>query len=427
MALEIAVHRHEATPKREAWERFIASGYAHAAPWIPISAAAGMVAALYLTTGPETHQTREMAVLIGLAFAGVVGVVATVATAQRSTPQHANSRAFAQVMERRTALQVQIASIKVEKHGPNDSRTDQARTDPSLALNVAKAQLGTLEERLCLTGPNAPARAMDPTWTSASAYQDLWTGIHRAEEALVEYQTRDELKASVADDMRRVAASPLSDALTKELRQVATDLKNEGNDVLAIAIRLRGIRRAINEFRDGRWDGLITARNHLVRSALMTAWTAFGLLILAVALGASRDSIAAGGVFFLVGALVGLLAQVRADARRNDVVEDYGLASARLYQTVLASGLAGVAGVVLMPVVIDLSGGLNVGTNASLSAVFDVTQNPGQLLLAAVFGLSPQLLFDRLGATADQYKAQLSSTQVTATVPAVTGAGALES
>jgi len=389
-------------------ERRIAAGLAQAAPWIPISAAAGIIAALYLSTGPETHQTREMAVLIGLGFAALVGAVAAATTAQRSTPQRANSRAFAQVMERVRALRVHIACL--------EKRVDGKEVDPCLGLEEATAQLMAVEERLCLHGPNAPSRAIDPSWSNAAAYQDLWTGIHRAEEALICYFSRDELVAGVANDKLRVASSPLS-KFAAELEQVAADLDGSKAELAAVAIRLRGIRRAVNEYRDGRWDGLITARSHLVRSALMTAWTAFGLLILAVALGAPRDSIAAGGVFFLVGALVGLLAKVRSDARRHDVVEDYGLASAQLYQTVLASGLAGVAGVLLMPIAIDVGGGISDTSGASLSSVFNVTQNPGQLLLAAVFGLSPQLLLDRLGATADQYKAQLSSTQVASPEP----------
>jgi len=349
-----------------------------------------------------------VAVLVRLAFSALVGAVAAATNAQRSTPQRANSRAYAQVMERVRALRVQIAGVQ--------KRVDANEVSSSTALDEATAQILAVEERLCLVGPNVPAHAIDPTWSSAAAYQDLWTGIHRAEEALVLYATRDELAAGLVNDRLRVASSPLGKSFVGEIEELAAALDGSPAELAAASLRLRGIRRAINEYRDGRWDGLITARNHLVRSALMTAWTAFGLLVLAVALGAPRDSIAAGGVFFLVGALVGLLAQVRSDARRHDVVEDYGLASARLYQTVLASGLAGVAGVLLMPIAIDL-GGNSAATTASLSTVFNVTQNPGQLLIAGVFGLSPQLLFDRLGATADQYKAQLSSTQVASAEP----------
>jgi hypothetical protein len=388
-------------------ERRVAAGLAHAAPWIPIAAAAGIIAALYLSPGAETHQTRQVAVLVGLAFAALVGALAAATTAQRSTPQRANSRAYAQVMERVRALRVQIACI--------EQRVEAREASACTGLAEATAQVLAVEERLCLVGPNAPSRSIDPTWSSAAAYQDLWTGIHRAEEALVCHATRDELAAGLANDRQRVASSPLGKSFVAQIEQLAADLDGSKAEVAAVALRLRGIRRAINEYRDGRWDGLITARNHLVHSALMTAWTAFGLLILAIALGAPRDSIAAGGVFFLVGALVGLLAQVRSDARRQDVVEDYGLASARLYQTVLASGLAGVAGVLLMPIAIDVSGDIS---NGGLGSVFNVTQNPGQLLLAAVFGLSPQLLFDRLGAAADQYKAQLVSTQVASSAPA---------
>ena len=269
LGIDPLVDRAQPVEQRRRWERverFVASGYAHAAPWIPISAAAGIIAALYLPNGPETHATREMAVLLGLGFATVVGVVATIATAGRSTPQYANPRAFAQVMERVRALKVEMTGLGANK-----------KYRPEIGLAMARTQLHAVEERLCLYGSNAPARAIDPTWSSGAAYQDLWTGIHRAEEALVVYQGRAELKAGIAEDLLRVESSPLSKLLTDELKETEKGLGSATN-LSTIAVRLRSIRRAINEFRDGRWDGLISARNHLVRSALMTAWTAFAIV-----------------------------------------------------------------------------------------------------------------------------------------------------
>lgn len=184
-----------------------------------------------------------------------------------------------------------------------------------------------------------------------------------------------------------------------------------------VSARLRQIRRAVNEYRDERWDGLVRARNRLVRSAVMTAWTAYGLLVLALALLVPRDSLAAGCVFFIVGALVGLVAQVRSDARHNLAVEEYGLTSARLYQTVLASGLAGVAGVLLMPFLAEVATAASGATEVQPTKAFNVALNPGQLILAAIFGLSPQVIFDRLTTSGEKYKDELANTQAAQAAP----------
>ncbi len=387
------------------------AGLSHAAPWIPISAAAGTVAALYLLLGSETIETRRMAVGLGLVFALLLGALTAYLTAPRSSPSRANGRAHALVLQRICALRARFDCLS-----PKEGACAE--------LQEAKAQVDQVEKRLGLHGDVPPTDLIDPSWSSGAGYQDLWTAIHRAEEALIAYASKAELSASIVHDKLRVKGSHMAQSLEEELDRITTELRGPSPDLPAVGARLREIRRAVNEYRDERWDGLVRARLRLVRSALMTAWTAYGLLILALLLRVPRDSIAAGCVFFFVGALVGLVAQVRSDARRNEAVEDYGLTSARLYQTVLASGLAGVAGVLLMPFVAEVASAASGAAGAELTTVFNVALNPGQLILAAIFGLSPQIIFDRLTASADQYKAQLSTTQ--AAQPAAATANAAE-
>ncbi len=375
------------------------AGLSHAAPWIPISAAAGTIAALYLLLGSETIETRRIAVGLGLGFALLVGALTAILTASRSSPSRANTRAFALVMQRICALRARFDCLPL----PQGACAE---------LREAKGQVDLVQNRLGLDSDlNSRTDPVDPSWSSGAGYQDLWTAIHRAEEALIACASKAELTASIVHDKLRVKGSHLAKSLDKELDRITTELHGQSPDLPEIKARLREIRRAVNEYCDERWDGLVRARLRLVRSALMTAWTAYGLLILALALRVPRDSIAAGCVFFIVGALVGLVAQVRSDARRNEAVEDYGLTAARLYQTVLASGLAGVAGVLLMPFVAEVASAASGAAGAELTTVFNVALNPGQLILAAIFGLSPQVIFDRLTASADQYKAQLATTQ----------------
>jgi hypothetical protein len=272
-----------------------------------------------------------------------------------------------------------------------------------------------MEAQLGIQDGDDVADPVGPAWATGAGYQDLWNAIHRAEEALLVFAPKEELKATVDQEKLRVQGSELAKPLNEELERIMTQVfapTTSPDALVEVRARLRQLRRAINEWRDERWDGLIRARLRLVRSAVATAWTAFGLLVLALALGAPRDSIGASAVFFFVGALVGLVAQVRSDARQEEAVEDYGLAGARLYQTVLASGLAAVAGVLLTPLLAEVAGAASQPDAAALSNKFNVALNPGQLIPAAVFGLSPQVLFDRLKSSADQYKTQLAKTTV---------------
>ncbi len=107
----------------------------------------------------------------------------------------------------------------------------------------------------------------------------------------------------------------------------------------------------------------------------------------------------AGVAFYLVGALVGLFNRLRGEADSDSAVEDYGLALARLVHTPLFSGLAAVSGVLLTAILAGFSGVATTSSGtASASLLSDIFKlNPGSLLLAALFGLTPGLLIDRLG------------------------------
>ena len=88
--------------------------------------------------------------------------------------------------------------------------------------------------------------------------------------------------------------------------------------------------------------------------------------------------------------------------------------------TPVLSGLAGVGGVLLMAmlyptlnVVLDpaISGGTNV-TVPSLDTIFSLTANRFGIVVAAIFGLTPDLLINRLQGEADRYKVDLQNTSV---------------
>jgi len=87
----------------------------------------------------------------------------------------------------------------------------------------------------------------------------------------------------------------------------------------------------------------------------------------------------------------------------------------------LFSGLAGVAGVVLIAMVSPVitttvsrspSGGQTAAT-PSLSDIFNLSTHPFSLIIAAVFGLTPTLLLDQLLKQTEQYQVDLKSSEPT--------------
>ena len=116
---------------------------------------------------------------------------------------------------------------------------------------------------------------------------------------------------------------------------------------------------------------------------------------------------------FLVGAITALFARARVEWSTASAVDDFGLTRARLLHLPWLAGLAAVGGVlvtaVLGPQLVPDSGS---GTASALADVFN-GDNTSLILVAAVFGLTPDLIIRRLEQQTEKYKADLESTQST--------------
>jgi hypothetical protein len=172
---------------------------------------------------------------------------------------------------------------------------------------------------------------------------------------------------------------------------------------------------------------------------VLTGLTADGALVVGLLAGMEKVPLIGAVVFFLVGAVIGLFARLRTQASATSVVEDYGLGEAQLAVTPVISGLAAIAGVlltakillpgtdVIAPASIDDSGKVtvvatSVRTPPALADIFDLSLNPAGLLIAAVFGLTPKLVLDKLESQGEKYKTDLQASGVTdnTAVPAAT-------
>jgi hypothetical protein len=263
-------------------------------------------------------------------------------------------------------------------------------------------------------------------WLLATGYIDTWRRVHAIEQSLLVLEPVPRLVSEALDDETRLDGSniPQSSALIKRLRVAVAGLDAaavpylieapplpESSDEAAARAALVQVRGAISEFRDSRREALVRARNRLFGTVIFAGTTACVLLFVAVLAGAPRSSIEAVSAFYLVGAIVGLVRQLQLAATATASQADYGLGVVRLVQIPLFSGLAAVGGVVLVKLA---QGQGTTGAAAfSLSETFDLGANPYGLVAAAIFGLTPALLFSGLQRRAEQYRTDLSKSDST--------------
>jgi hypothetical protein len=308
-------------------------------------------------------------------------------------------------------------------------------------------------------------------WVTGTGYTNAWKSIHRLQEALIIFDTPEEVIAGALRDEWRLKGSAIEqvDEVLTTLRYALTGfgLPPVPGMVPPLPPPSREQARAllskvhyvIDEFRDTRREGLVRARNRLLGTGLMAGLSTN--LLLAFVILALRDDpdqrmrIVTAGILFFVGAIIGLFNRLYVDGHTDTGVEDFGLSTARLISTPLASGLAAVFGVlisVLLPGVLDgvlpasstlttapptsaiaapapqatptgASGQVAPVANPSapitqlpaktvgLGDVFDVQRYPFEVVLAAIFALTPGLLITRLQRQTDKFKADLTSTQ----------------
>lgn len=427
-----------------------AGGLTVVLPFVPCVAAAATTLAYVLRLGDESvwwgdWEDNLAAIGVGLAVALGIWLVAGWRCGHFTRPDHADSGSYDLLWTRLRQLQTRCAVFCA----PGREWTGGDPRAACAACREAEAQCGAVVVDLKRNGLQ---------WVMATGYDTQWRRLHRAEEALLEVEPRDTLANEALYDYQRLRGSGLDDferlatQMTWALRQL--DLAECVEDATTLAVPgsspnggrgkagrfrpapdarlraiLREIRYAINDFRERQTAGLIRARNRLLKTVLLTSLGSYVLLGLAIAAEAPRGTVAAVAGCFLVGAIVGLFNRMRVESRMDCAVEDYGLSVARLVHTPLFSGLAAVAGVFLsaaLAVAVTnavLQGPTSPAVAAataqevegarlpSVTEVFDLAANPFALVIAAVFGLTPDLVINRLRDQTEQMTDNLRKTQ----------------
>jgi hypothetical protein len=288
-------------------------------------------------------------------------------------------------------------------------------------------------------------------WAFGSGYCNAWRLIHQAEQAIIEFDCIEEVIYGALKDKMALEGSTVSskDELLSALIQAITVLQptagiyfnehqpDKNSGVLAISSKpaipsqsaaplkdeatarsvLRSVRRVLNTLQDRSWEGLLRARNRLLSSIVVTGLATHVLLCITVLTipisnvsNPLTDPLVAATAFYLVGAVTGLFGRFYQESMTGSSVDDFGFSTTRLIATPLLSGLAGVGGVLLLSTLAALGGSLSSANGLDLGQIFHIKAQ--LLLIAAVFGLTPNLLITGLQNTAKQYESNIQSSRV---------------
>jgi hypothetical protein len=274
-------------------------------------------------------------------------------------------------------------------------------------------------------------------WVMGSGYIDLYRQLHAAEAALFLVRPAQEVVASGYYDSLRLDGAAeipnwktLQETVRKALPLVGgaeaalltgtpAEAAGSGDATPPTAeqrilgrVVLRDVRQTISEFRDGERAKLVRTRNQLAWTGTITAIAAFALLGLAILSSARPEAVVTGVAYYVIGAAVGLFNQLRNDWNGASGKDDLGFHRARLFYTPVLSGLAAVGGVAIVALLHEsVDFGDVASTHArTLEDLLDVKTFSLGLVIAAVFGLTPDLLVDRLQHKADEYRAGLTNT-----------------
>ena len=329
---------------------------------------------------------------------------------------YVSRRNYNGLRERLDSLEIRVDESEkyISQQQPKDSVLGALR---SQALARAQRERDKIREGLASKGM---------PWVTGLGYIELWHRVHRAEEALVKIEPCVEvLEGAMRDEARLLNANmENSKELLEHLQKASNVLNNTGTSVLSEPVQssaddnnpqvtpeermkarsmLSEVHYEINNFRDNSWEGLVHLRNRLADTVVLLGLATYALLALAIFLEAPPKAIIWAVTYFLIGAIAGLFARAQAEWGQETAVDDFGLSKTRLLQVPWLSGLAATGGVVVTSILDPQT------SSVDLASVF--SNRPALLFVAAIFGVTPNLLVQRLDDQADKTKDDLESTK----------------
>ena len=396
---------------------------------VPIGAAMVTVSA-YIAPFPTSHSW--LAVSLGAVITVLAWLICAIPCRRFASAIYANRCSYGNLINQLREL---LAILHVL-----DARQQAEPDNPLVRSDTWKIALREIHTWCDDIGIELHCKGL--CWLLATGYINMWKLLHHAEEALILVEpvpvvlnkaVHDELclqdcnikDSEVLLDKLRTAVKALSPTGTKYLtrqpreQESSDDFQSNGNNghhdlrdplvaELEARATLREIRRTLNEYRDALWEGLIHTRNRLMMIVVVTGFLAYILLCLPILLQVDLSYVVAVAIFFLVGAIIGLFNRLHLETLTNSAVNDYGLSMARVMATPVLSGLAAVGSVLVITL---LTSAIQSGLKFPDTFTDIYIINPWHIILAAIFGLAPNLLVSMLQQKAESYKSDIQSSK----------------
>jgi hypothetical protein len=375
-------------------------------------------------------------VIVGILVAIFTWLVVAFFYRVNTSADHANPRNYDLLRQNLARLNVRLEHAHLEE-GHESAKPSDATMSSMDDLNRVIRQRAYSDAVFEYKEIDRGLRSSGMPWVRGTGYIDLWRRVHRAEEALIKLEPYPEaLTEAMRDEERLIEANMRNrELLLRRLRMAAAVLDDsEGtvnltflaesansalareepvtpeNRIKALAI-LSEVRYEINNFRDNILERIVAARNSLTDTSVLLSIVAYALLGLAIFVSAPTPVIIWVVTYFLVGATMGLFAQARTAWNVGTATDEFDLSTTRLLHIPWLSGLAAVGGVFITSVLIGTDGPSTFSSAEDLITIFDGSSR--KFIIAAIFGLAPDLLIRRLAEQVEGYKADLQSTEIT--------------
>jgi hypothetical protein len=176
------------------------------------------------------------------------------------------------------------------------------------------------------------------------------------------------------------------------------------------------VRRELNDFVNDRFAAIITGRNLLAKVTVVMGIVAYAVFCLAMVGRVTTGSVVALTALFLTGAIVGIFNWLVVMLTSDTVIPDYGLSYTRLLATPTLAGLAAIGGVFITNVIFSTHLGTVSPTLPATSLIeplFALT--PTNVIIAAIFWLTPRLVISVLQKHSYHYISEIKSALATQT------------
>src|SRR2546427_3989727 len=165
---------------------------------VPIVAATSMLA-----TALSKQWSGDGGILVSVIAAAAFWPLCGALAIPLTLPRYVNGQSWSDVQDRVTALRVRVDSV------PEADRTGPPWLEATRHLEYLEGEISRTNGRPALR------------WATRTAYLELWSRIHRAEEAFIALASRDELEGLlVREQLRLEGVAEVSPLLTRIIENV---------------------------------------------------------------------------------------------------------------------------------------------------------------------------------------------------------------